>query len=173
MNPNSSHFRSIRFLSEHTRSSLFPIWEKDDEVTYYLYRGSYPPGIKTSLSEDIEFEIIDPTSDTIIGCSGLHAINWVSRSAELRILIGDKLYWGQGIGKKVVSELLLYAFDILNLNRVWLGVNSENEPAINLYVKMGFIREGILRQEFYKHGKYFDIVRMSVLKAEWTLTSEK
>ena len=158
---------AISFLRDHTKSTYFPIWEKDDEVTYYLYRGKLPQGFTDNLSNSVEFEIIDLKTKSIIGCSGLHSINWISRSCEIRVLIGDKLYWRRGYGRRSIEETLAYAFNVLNLNRVWLGVNSEHMAALKLYTKIGFVYEGVLRNEFYKHGRFYDITRMAMLRPEW------
>lgn len=102
-----------------------------------------------------------------IGYLGLYNINWIDRKAELRILIGNSNNMNQGYGTEAITELLIYAFDTLNLNRVWLGVNENNKMALKCYEKCGFIQEGCLEEDIYLNDKYFNIIRMRILKKEW------
>ncbi|MGZ3692085.1 MAG: GNAT family N-acetyltransferase, partial [Pseudobdellovibrio sp.] len=60
-----------------------------------------------------------------------------------------------------------YAFEALNMNKVWLGVNIENKRAYESYLKCGFKPEGILRQELYRNNTFYDVARMSLLKDEY------
>lgn len=103
----------------------------------------------------------------LIGNSSFFDFDWVARSAEVGIMIGDKSVWNQGYGTEVMTLLLRHGFKTLNLNRIYLRVYAENERAIRTYEKVGFVHEGRKRQAVYKNGKYSDILMMSVLRAEW------
>lgn len=103
----------------------------------------------------------------LIGNCGVFDIDWVSSSAELGILIGDKSVWNQGLGTQVMILLLRHCFETLNLNRVFLRVFGENARARRCYQKVGFVDEGRMRQGVYKNGKYDDVHVMSVLRSEW------
>jgi RimJ/RimL family protein N-acetyltransferase len=60
------------------------------------------------------------------------------------------------------------------LNRAYLHVYAENARAKRSYEKAGFVEEGRLREGIYKHGKYDDVIVMSVLRSEWfALKKEK
>jgi RimJ/RimL family protein N-acetyltransferase len=109
----------------------------------------------------------------LIGNSGFLDFDWVARSAEVGIMIGDKSIWGQGYGSEVMTLLLRHGFETLNLNRVCLHVHAENNRAIRIYEKVGFVHEGCKRQAVYKNGKYNDIIIMSVLREEWDARDEK
>jgi diamine N-acetyltransferase len=102
-----------------------------------------------------------------VGNCGVHRIDWRSRVAELGIFIGEKSYWNQGIGTRVMGLLLKYGFETLNLNRIFLEVFEDNKRAIRAYEKAGFVHEGRKRQAMYKGGRYKDILLMSVLRSEW------
>ena len=54
----------------------------------------------------------------------------------------------------------------LNLLRLELGVYTDNEPAIRLYKKVGFVVEGTLLKYTYRAGQYVDVVTMARLKPE-------
>ena len=108
----------------------------------------------------------------MIGNSGFHNIDWRSRSAEVGLFIGDKSYWNRGFGSEVMGLLLRYGFTTLNLHRIYLRVFEDNPRAIRAYEKSGFIHEGRLRQAEFHDGHYFDVLVMSVLRAEWHAEEE-
>ena len=103
----------------------------------------------------------------LIGNSSFFAFDWVTRAAEVGIMIGDKTVWNQGYGTEVMTLLLRHGFETLNLNRIFLRVYAENKRAIRTYEKAGFVHEGCMRQAVYKHGRYSDVFYMSVLREEW------
>ncbi len=102
-----------------------------------------------------------------IGNLALMRINWKDRSAELGIVIGDKSQWGKGYGQDAIRTLLDFAFDEMNLHRVYLRVHANHQLAINLYRKCGFVKEGRLREDIYSEGQYHDVLVMSMLKREF------
>jgi RimJ/RimL family protein N-acetyltransferase len=60
-----------------------------------------------------------------------------------------------------------YAFETLNLNKVWLHVLTSNERGIRAYERVGFRREGVLRQHLYREGRYQDLLSMAILREDW------
>lgn len=66
-------------------------------------------------------------------------------------------------------ELLNKAFNEYGLHRVYLTVFADNESAIHLYEKCGFIKEGQLRKHIYKDGKYVDWCLYGILAEEFKL----
>ena len=110
------------------------------------------------------FMIEDVCAQHPIGTCQLTGINWIYRSAELRIRIGDGEFQGKGHGENAIKILLHFAFNDLNLNRVSLSVFKTNERAIRVYTKVGFLEEGILRNAAYIDGKYVDIILMAILR---------
>lgn len=103
----------------------------------------------------------------LIGNCGAFNLEWIYRSAELGIMIGDKSVWDQGLGTRVMVLLLRHCFETLNLNRVGLQVYASNTRARRSYVKAGFVEEGCMRQALFKGGRYHDLYIMSVLRSEW------
>jgi diamine N-acetyltransferase len=109
----------------------------------------------------------------LIGNSSFFAFDWIARSAEVGIMIGDKTVWSQGYGTEVMTLLLRHGFETLNLNRVYLRVHADNKRAIRTYEKAGFVHEGCMRQAVYKSGQYGDLLYMSVLSEEWNANKEE
>jgi RimJ/RimL family protein N-acetyltransferase len=111
----------------------------------------------------------DPDQDEWVfvgGCS-FFAFQWQNHSAEIGIHIGEKKYWDQGFGTRVVKLLLRHGFSDLNLHRIWLRVFGDNPRAIRSYEKAGFIQEGKFREAQFLDGEYVDVMIMSVLRSEW------
>jgi RimJ/RimL family protein N-acetyltransferase len=103
-----------------------------------------------------------------VGTTGLYSHRDIYRSWEFRILIGHPEALGHGIGTDATRLVVDWGFKRLNAHRIWLGVNAENVGAVKCYEKVGFKREGVLRDEIFCGGKYVDAIRMSILESEWT-----
>lgn len=76
-------------------------------------------------------------------------------------------YQGKGLAYQAYSYFLPYLFEEYTLNKITLEVLSTNRRAINLYYKLGFITEGVKRQEVLKGTEYIDSIIMSILKNEY------
>ena len=105
--------------------------------------------------------------EKMVGVVYLTNIDEINRCAEFHIMIGEKEVQGKGIGTYATKEMLNHAFNNLNLNRIGLTVLDDNVIALKLYEKMGFKKEGVLRETLYKNGKYHDQLIMSILKKEF------
>ncbi|MBU9721647.1 MULTISPECIES: GNAT family N-acetyltransferase [Bacillaceae] len=153
-------------------------WCLDKEVTKHLNMPEkYPPFSKDETRSWVE-KCINKTNGyeqkAIVTEGGKH-IGWVdlknidkmNKHAELGIAIGDKEYWGKGFGLAAMKEMLLWGFNELGLNKIWLRVEVDNEKAIKSYIRMGYVEEGILRQDRLRNGEFVDRLRMSILKQEF------
>ena len=118
----------------------------------------------------------DPTSVTFVvetsdgeysGSVGLIHIDGRNRHAEVGIVIARPEDWGRGLGTEAMLLILRHAFEEMNLHRVMLRVFTFNERAIKSYVKIGFVEEGRLRQNMYRHGAWHDTVIMGILADEF------
>jgi len=150
-------------------------WLNDPEVVRYLKL--YAP-LSMPDEEAWYEEVRDDPSQMVfaieseagqhIGNLSLMHLNWKDRSAELGIVIGDKSQWGKGYAQDAIQTLLAFAFGEMNLNRVYLRVFADHEPAINAYRKCGFVEEGRLREEIYADGRYHDMLVMAILRREFS-----
>ena len=117
--------------------------------------------------DEIIWTIAEKDADTCLGHVGLYKIDHRVRSAEFAIMLGNKEWWGKGVGKRTTHAVVDYSFRQLNLHRVYLTVLKTNECAITLYEKLGFKTEGILRDEQFRDGRYVDVAVMGILEHEW------
>jgi RimJ/RimL family protein N-acetyltransferase len=165
----------LRPLEREDAPAIVP-WFNDPEVIRTLRR--YLPLTLVEEQEfidhlrnsdhDLALSIALKESDRLIGVTGLHEIDYKNRHAGLGILIGDKSEWGKGHGTEAARLLIGYAFDTLNMNRVWLHVYEYNARGLRSYEKLGFQREGVLRQDNFRDGRYWDTIVMAVLRQDWT-----
>jgi len=119
-----------------------------------------------SDKNQILWGIYEVQKRSLIGIVRLMFIDWISKTAEFGIYIGDRTHTGKGIGKEVLKLVLDFSFYDINLHRVHLKVNESNTKAINLYKAYGFRKEGILREHFWLNGKYENIIIMGLLENE-------
>ncbi|HEY6548005.1 MAG TPA: GNAT family protein [Vicinamibacteria bacterium] len=104
---------------------------------------------------------------TLVGTISFHSVDWRHRTAELGLFIGPRELWGKGFGTDAMRALVAFAFQELNLHRVWLRVYEENTRARRSYEKVGFVVEGRLRQDRFHGGRYTDTLVMGLLREEW------
>lgn len=153
-------------------------WCLDREVTKHLNMPEkYPPFSREETlhwikmcknrTNGYEQKAIVTDEGKHIGWVDLKNIDKLNKHAELGIAIGDKNYWGKGYGLAAMKAMLQWGFKDLGLNKIWLRVEIDNEKAIKSYKRMGYVEEGILRQDRWRNGEFVDRLRMSILKAEF------
>ena len=117
---------------------------------------------------NIPLAIIVKDQDQHIGNCGLHSIDYVNRNAEFGIMIGEVDQWGRGYAAEAARLIINYGFSQLGMHRIFLQVHSHNERAQRAYEKVGFKQEGRMRESYFRNGRYYDTLIMSMLEAEWT-----
>ncbi|PJI49510.1 MAG: GNAT family N-acetyltransferase [Pseudomonas sp.] len=101
----------------------------------------------------------------LVGTATLEKFTRLRRSHCGSIGMGVAVAWqGRGIGSRLLAELLEIADNWMNLRRVELTVYTDNEPAIALYRKFGFVDEGTLRDYAFRDGVFADALSMARLR---------
>ena len=101
-----------------------------------------------------------------IGLVGLSNISKCNKNADLFIIIGEDEYRGKGIGKIAGKWIIDYGFNKLKLHKINLGVMKNNVPAIKLYKSLGFVIEGVMKDEVFYRGKFYDFLSMAIFNKE-------
>lgn len=102
----------------------------------------------------------------IVGLVELVEIDLIHRNAEFQIII-DPQSQGKGYASTATNLAIEYAFTILNLHKIYLLVDKNNEKAIHIYKKTGFQIEGELKEEFFINGSYHDAIRMCMFQRDF------
>ena len=111
-----------------------------------------------------QFIIVDKASGADVGTVYLRDIDAANSHAEFGIYIGEAPARRRGMGSEAASLICRYGFETLRLHRIYLRVLADNPIAAHCYEKIGFQREGLLRQHAFDGQRYHDVVIMGYLK---------
>lgn len=165
-----NNLRFEKFQEKHI--DTYYSWRNDPTVAIYDQSGFLRPMGYEEVKEWCDVMINGLTfvaydGDTPLGTCAFMNLNQKNRHAELAIVIGNKDYWSKGYGTKIMDQLLDWGFNDLNLNKLYLHVFANNPRAIGLYEKMGFVKEGTLREMLYRNGEYVDVYSYGLLQREY------
>jgi RimJ/RimL family protein N-acetyltransferase len=116
---------------------------------------------------DLVLAIVLKETHAHIGNIALQRIDWIHRSAQFAILLGDRGEWGKGRGLEAGRLIVRHGFAALNLNRIECGTYETNVGMRKLAAALGMKEEGVRRQAAWKDGRYLDVVQFGVLRHEF------
>ena len=172
----------LRPLAEQDLEGDYLNWFNDSEVCQYNSHHVFPMTkekaeeyIKkvSSSGTDLVLAIVLNTNNRHIGNISLQNINYVNRSAEFAIIIGDKKSWGKGYGQQATHLIIKHGFKQLNLHRIYLGTSVENIAMQKLAKAVGMSQEGIRKEAMFKNGQYRDIVEYGILDSQFLINIKK
>ncbi len=105
-------------------------------------------------------------SDQLIGSAGLYFWRKETRQAEAGYDLDPK-HWKKGIMTEAMTAIIQYGFDRMDLNRIELLISPRNKGSMALAKKLGFKKEGVLREHWTWRGRVSDDFLLSLLKREW------
>ena len=115
---------------------------------------------------------VDRASDgTFIGWCSLTRWNPDYRSASMGYCFDDAV-WGHGYATEAARVLLQWAFDTLEMNRVQAETDTRNVASARVLEKLGFVREGMLREDCVVNGEVSDSWVYGLIRREWLPSSE-
>ena len=116
-------------------------------------------GIRWALS-------LKAADDILIGTAGYNQWHRWNNSAEIGYDLAQR-HWGQGLMIEALEPLLGFGFEQMALNRIEADVTDGNEASMRVLPKLGFQREGLLRQRGLWKGAYHDVWLFSLLRSDW------
>ncbi len=152
------------------------LWFNNPDVTRNMNKGVFPnteqiqEEFYTSISKsrtDIQLGIMLKETHTLVGLVGIHKIDWIHRKADISILIGEPEAWGKKIGEEATGLAVKHAFEQLNMHKLTAGMWASNISSRKVFEKNGFVREGILKEQYWDHDQYVDELRYGLLKKQW------
>lgn len=103
-----------------------------------------------------------------VGVASLYEPDLSRGVARFSIVIGDKRYWGRGIGTTVLGQVLEHAFKGLGLRKVNSDYLAPHEASRRIHVHHGFVGEGVLREDAWRQGRWVDRELVSLLRTEYS-----
>ncbi|MET8566146.1 GNAT family protein [Streptomyces flaveolus] len=167
-------------LRPHTPASLEPLlrWKNDAEIqrlsdddtrTYTVEQITATLERWMRPSDDIvHFAIGLAGRAEPIGFLHLALIERAHRRCRLGLVIGEKDLWGHGYARQAVEQAVDHAFDVLDLHRITVEVFADNPRSVSLFERVGFVREGVMRENVQRDGRRVDELIFGLLRHEWT-----
>ncbi|WP_203362897.1 GNAT family protein [Bacillus sp. REN10] len=160
----------FKWLIEHVETPEFLLQWSGSQFHFPLTEEQLESYWQTSQKEEADvymFTVLHEEQGTVIGHISFK-VDLRNQSARIgKVLVGDPQMRGQGIGTQMVEKILMIAFEEMNLHRVNLGVFDFNHSAITCYEKIGFIKEGLLRECRKIGEEYWSQWEMGILSREW------
>jgi RimJ/RimL family protein N-acetyltransferase len=118
-------------------------------------------------SKSIMFSIVELSNQELLGACGLCYLDLKNRSADLSIYIGkDDMYIDKEYAPDSLKALIKYAYDELNLHRLWTEIYEEDTAKKELYESLSFKVDGLHRDTHFSNGKWGNSWILSDLKTD-------
>jgi RimJ/RimL family protein N-acetyltransferase len=147
---------TLRFLP-----GIGPFSDSQEE-DWFKRTGEDPTGVAWAIEVD----------GRIVGTTGIHGIDHRHGHGETGLVIGDKSMWRKGIASEAMKLRTAFCFRELNLHKIRTRAFMENRASIRALEKAGYRQSGVLRQEFYRDGRWHDVWMGEVLREDWERLSQ-
>ena len=159
---------------EHSDLNTIQKWRNDPDTLplvreYRLLSHQHIESWYEQMSQDHRFEMFMMQGiASPVGVCGLTYINWQNRHADLHFAIYKDCAWIDDVHAPYYYKLITeYAFDELNLNKIYVEMYNNDKKKISFFKEKGFHQDAILRQHYYHKGEYMDAYIVSLLKDEF------
>jgi len=166
----------LRELTDADTEALFEIHSDAETMRYW----SGPPmteegearaiveraGVTFAAGTSIRWGVVLRETDELVGSANLHSLDVQSRRCEIGYILG-RSHWGHGYNHEALTRILDYAFDDLGLHRVEAELDPRNEGSARAVERLGFVREGLLRERWIVEGEISDSLLVGLLRSEW------
>ena len=162
----------LREVRDDDAPALFAIHSDPQVMRYWSYPAWTEPAQAERKVTDIQrqrreldilvWAIADAGTDRLIGTSAAFALDLTQGRAE----IGYSLHrdWhGRGLASEALRLILRYLFDELGLRRIEADADPRNAASCRLLEKLGFVREGLLRERWHVNGEICDTALYGLL----------
>jgi RimJ/RimL family protein N-acetyltransferase len=166
----------MRWASEDDVDALYEVFS-DPRVMRYWSSGPLPNReAAAAMQRDIaegnrqdtmwKWGLALRETNKLIGTVTLFHLNLSNGRAEIGYAMGSA-YWGMGYMNEALTALIIHAFDVLNLRRLEADVDPRNTPSVRTLERLGFQREGFLRERWHVGGELQDALFYGLLRREW------
>ncbi len=138
----------------------------DDEIKYLtekISRGDILWKVYGQMNQDF----------VLIGTAGLHEIDDYLGIARLGVMIWSEQYSGQGFATQIIKQVLNFAFNELQLMKVYVTPRADNPHGTKIWDKFGFLHEGTLFKEYRVGLMRYDVKRLCLMSYDWNSQNQK
>jgi ribosomal-protein-alanine N-acetyltransferase len=167
---------SLRWISAGDTDAFYAIYSNPEVMRYW----STPPladreaaaNLINKIHEDwkrraiLKWGITLRSNDKLIGSITLFNLDFNHRRTEIGYALGRD-HWGKGYMNEALMAVLKYAFEVLDLHRIEADVDPRNAASIKTLERLGFQREGYLRERWQINGEIQDAFYYGLLRREW------
>ncbi|ANQ54647.1 hypothetical protein XJ44_06115 [Thermosipho affectus] len=119
-----------------------------------------------SMEYKMDVEVV--SGEEKVGDIFLENLDWINRSCELKLEINMNFF------DEVTRKIIKYGFEYLNLNRIYVRIPEYEKDQIGILKNNGFLKEGVERQGKFFKGKFWDVIRFSILAEDyWRLSLDE
>ena len=166
----------LRWISEDDIDGLYEIFSNPQVMRYWstvpLPNREAAAALQREIAEGNEREIMFKwgialrDSNTVIGTTTLFNLSLDNGRAELGYAMAHA-YWGKGYMNEALKALISHAFEVMELRRLEADVDPRNAASIRSLERLGFQREGFLRERWHVNGEIQDAIFYGLLRREW------
>jgi [ribosomal protein S5]-alanine N-acetyltransferase len=168
---------TIRPLSESDVAEVFAVFS--DPIVMRYWDGALMKSLDDAMRyidhihhgfrrrEVFQWGIADSATHAVLGTCTLTQVSTIHQRAEIGFALRQER-WGQGLGSEAVARMIAFAFETLHFHRLEADVDPRNERSIRLLDRLGFTREGQLRERYFMNGERQDAIVMGLLHREWS-----
>ncbi len=166
----------LRAIVPEDLEALFAIFS-DAQTMRYWSRGPY-----SSLEElqsyfdktqqafedrsQLRWGLVRREDGKLIGVCSMYAIDAGNLRADIGYIL-NRGAWGQGYMQEALTAVLDYGFEVLSLRRVEADIDPRNAASVASLGKLGFQREGLLKERWLVNGEVSDSLIMGLLRSSW------
>lgn len=164
----------LRWLTEADLPALFEIFGDPVVMRWFGLRTLADLDAARSLLDDIHegfrsrrlFQWGVEAEGALVGTCTLAGLDPQNRRAELGFALG-RAHWGQGHMSAALPAVLDFAFEGLGLHRVFADTDPRNVASMRHLERLGFVREGYMREHYLVEGEWQDAVMYGLLTEDW------
>ena len=172
---------SLRWLEERDAADLFAIFSDPHVMRYWSSTPWTDEAAGLELVQSVrrnfvvgslyQWGVVRRDEDAVIGTCTLAGVDARNRRAEIGFIL-RRDHWGRGYMLEATRTLLRFAFEQLALHRVEADVDPRNDASIRLIERLGFQREGHLRERWLVGEEINDTIMYGLLQREWQATGQ-
>lgn len=163
---NEMHAPIIFEMVNKNRANLRQWLSFVDKMESIAFAETFIKGSMQRNDLGTEYAFIIFQDDIAVGRIGVYKIDQQHKIGEIGYWLVEEMQ-GKGIITIASKAMIKFCFDDLLLNRIEIKCATDNTKSQAIPVRLGFSKEGIIREGEWLHDKYIDLFLYSLLKSEY------